>query len=62
LGIGLLGTGLTTGAVVAAFVVGPEELVGFEGLMTILHVAPVGAPGLVLAIDGSFKTGYYCFQ
>ena len=55
-GVGLAGSALTTGAVVAAFVVGPEELVGFEGVMTVIHIAPVGVPGFALTAQGAYQT------
>ena len=60
-GVGLAGTALTTGAIAAAFILGPEELVGFEGLMTVLHVAPVGVPGLILTVHGGIGIAQKCF-
>jgi hypothetical protein len=61
LGVGLAGTALTTGAVAAAFGLGPEELVGFEGVMTVIHVAPVGVPGLIITVQGGVGVAQNCF-
>lgn len=61
-GVGVVGTVLTAGAVVAAVYVGPEEFVGFEGLLTLTHLAPVLAPGptiMALTAPGVIKN---CFR
>ena len=60
-GVGLVGSALTTGAVAAAFVAGPEEFAGFEGAANVLHVAPVGIPGLLLMVYGGVGVAQRCF-
>jgi RHS repeat-associated protein len=60
-GVGVAGTAITVGAVAAAIYLGPEMFEGIEGAATLLHVAPVGAPGLVMMGDGGFKATQTCF-
>ena len=61
LGSGVVGTVLTAGAIAGAFIFGPEELVGFEGAMTIIHVAPVGVPGVLIMGQGVTGVVQNCF-
>lgn len=61
LGIGLTGTAITVGAIVASAYLGPEIFEGVEGLMTISHLSPVGAPGLVLTVQGGAGVVQKCF-
>jgi RHS repeat-associated protein len=60
-GVGVAGTAITVGAVAAAIYLGPEMFEGIEGAATLLHIAPVGAPGLVMMGDGGFKATQTCF-
>ena len=61
-GVGVIGSVLTVGSVVAAVYVGPEEFVGFEGLLTATHLAPVLAPGPLITALSSPGVIKNCFS
>ena len=60
-GAGVAGTAITAGAIGAAIYMGPEMFEGIEGAATLLHIAPVGAPGLMMMGDGGYKASQTCF-
>jgi len=53
LGAGTVGTALTAGALVASAYLGREMYEGFEGVVTLVHVGPVGVPGVILMGKGA---------
>ncbi|MDT8070390.1 MAG: RHS repeat-associated core domain-containing protein, partial [Terriglobia bacterium] len=61
LAVGAVGTAITVGAIVASFYLGPELYEGVEGLGTIAHIGPIGAPGLVLLGQSGFMVADKCF-
>jgi RHS repeat-associated protein len=61
LGVGTVGTALTVGALVASAYLGPEMYEGLEGVATVIHVGPVGVPGLILMGQGGYGVVKNCF-
>ena len=53
------------GAAAAAIFSGPEEFVGaeagFEGGMSLLHIAPIGVPGFGMLVYGGVRIYQNCF-